>query len=77
MDNYTEIWHRIESIKMEISDIDDDYFMEEILFLDYSSSPKIMQVVNNYMKTGQITNEERIELESFYILTWIDEDTEE
>lgn len=77
MENYTNIWYRLHKIKKEIEDIDDHYLMEEIMYLDYDSCEKVSKIVHKYVQSDQITFDERVKLENFYILVWIDEDTEE
>ena len=77
MENYTEIWMKLEQIRMEIEDLDDDYLMEEVLYLNYQECPDVIDIVNNYMKTGGFDREERRRLEGYYTLVWLDEDAEE
>ena len=45
--------------------------------MNYQECPDVIDIVNNYMKTGGFDREERRRLEGYYTLVWLDEDAEE
>lgn len=62
---------------MEVYDMDDDYLMEEILHLDHDRHPQISKIIGNYLKKGEITEEERQSLLGYYLLYWHDDEFED
>lgn len=61
----------------EVHDMDDDYLVEEIMHLDYTSDSNIESIVNNFVITGILQKKDRDSLVGFYILSWHDVDLED
>lgn len=73
MENYSSIWKSLELLKEEAQNLDDQSLVEEILFINIKKSNLVITALNQFIKLGNITQEQRILLENFYILVYIEE----
>lgn len=73
VENYSNIWRNLQELKEEIKGLDDESLVEEILFLNFTKSNSVVTTLNEFLKKGSISVEQRIELENCYILMYLED----
>lgn len=71
LDNY-KTW----SILQEVYDLEDEHLVDEILGLGYLNYENVSDILNTYMRTGELSDDNRNGLIGFYVLQWYYHDLE-
>jgi len=70
-EDYHLVTKAIESLKYEVENIDDELLIEEVMYTSGPEPQSIDPIIAKFMRDGEVSEEDRANLEWFYIISHV------
>lgn len=70
-ENYHKISSKIEQLKIELTNLDDETLIEEVMYTSGALSQSIDSIVSKFISKGKLSKKDREQLEWFYIVSYV------